>query len=160
DVMSGMDVRIRSLYDESVAAGAPPHAAAIWLTGEVIGWLRRNHVDAADADLRGSDVAELLGLVQEGVISNSAAKEVLDGVLAGEGGPREVAERRDLVQLSDVGLIEEIVDRVLGENDVAVEQYRSGEQKVVGFLVGQVMKASGGKADPKTVNDMLREKMS
>ncbi len=159
-VMSNMEEPIRAIYDEAVSSGAPPHAAANWVTGEVVGWLRRNEIEPSDLALDGSEVAELVGLIDDGIISSSAAKEVLDGVLSGEGRPRAVAERRDLIQLRDVGVIEEVVDHVLAENPTAVEQYRSGEQKVMGFLVGQVMKASHGKADPKAVNEILRQRLA
>ena len=96
----------------------------------------------------------------DGSISSSAAKDVLDGVMRGEGSPGAVADARDLRQISDTGAIERAVDDVLGANADAVERYRAGEQKVVGFLVGQVMRATQGKADPKLVNQLLREKLS
>ena len=80
--------------------------------------------------------------------------------MSGEGGPRGVAERRDLLQVSDAGALDGVVDSVLAENPRAVGEFRSGEEKVVGFLVGQVMKATGGKADPRLVNQLLREKMT
>jgi aspartyl-tRNA(Asn)/glutamyl-tRNA(Gln) amidotransferase subunit B len=80
--------------------------------------------------------------------------------MSGEGGPREVAEQRDLLQVSDVGALEEVVASVLAENPGAVDEFRNGEEKVVGFLVGQVMKATQGKADPRLVNQLLRDKMS
>ncbi|MGA7270686.1 MAG: Asp-tRNA(Asn)/Glu-tRNA(Gln) amidotransferase GatCAB subunit B, partial [Acidimicrobiia bacterium] len=77
----------------------------------------------------------------------------------GEGSPHQVAEQRDLLQISDTGALETMVETVLGENPEAVESYRAGETKVVGFLVGAVMRASGGKADPKLVNQILRQKL-
>ena len=92
-----------------------------------------------------SVLAELIGMVEAGDVSASAAKDVLVGVMAGEGKPRQVAEARDLIQISDTGAIEAIVDQVLAENADAVERYQAGEHKVVGFLVGQVMRASAGK---------------
>ena len=99
-------------------------------------------------------------IVDEGLVSSSAAKEVLEGVLEGEGGPREVAEGRDLVQISDASALEEVVERVIATNPEAVANYQAGEQKVVGFLVGQVMRETQGKADPAMVNKLLREKLS
>jgi aspartyl-tRNA(Asn)/glutamyl-tRNA(Gln) amidotransferase subunit B len=110
--------------------------------------------------LDGQSLAELIQMVDEGSVSSSAAKEILDGVMSGEGGPREVAEQRDLLQVSDVGALEEVVASVLAENPGAVDEFRNGEEKVVGFLVGQVMKATQGKADPRLVNQLLRDKMS
>jgi aspartyl-tRNA(Asn)/glutamyl-tRNA(Gln) amidotransferase subunit B len=99
-------------------------------------------------------------MVDDGSLSSSAAKEVLDGVLSGEGSPRDVAERRDLVQVSDTGALEVAVDEVLAGNPKAADEFRSGEEKVLGFLVGQVMKATQGKADPRVVNRILRDRLS
>ena len=133
---------------------------ANWLTGEVTAWLRRTETDPVDLSLEGSHLGDLVAMVEDGTVSSSAAKEVLEGVLGGEGHPREVAEARDLVQISDTGALEEAVDAVLAENPDAVESYRGGEQKVIGFLVGQVMRATQGKADPKAVNEILRNRLS
>ena len=123
-------------------------------------WLRRSGADAAGTALDGESLAELIQMVEDGSVSSSAAKELLDGVMSGEGGPRGVAERRDLLQVSDAGALNGVIDSVLAENPRAVGEFRSGEEKVVGFLVGQVMKATGGKADPRLVNQLLREKMT
>lgn len=159
-VLSNVDITLRGIYDEAVLSGAPTKAAANWLTGEVIGWLRKAEGDSGAINLDGAALAELIAMVDEGAVSSSAAKEVLDGVLSGEGRPRVVAEDRDLLQMSDTGALEAAVDEVLAANPQAVEGYRGGEQKVVGFLVGQVMKATQGKADPGVVNAMLRERLS
>jgi aspartyl-tRNA(Asn)/glutamyl-tRNA(Gln) amidotransferase subunit B len=159
-VLSGMDQGLRGIYEEAVLSGAEPGAAANWVTGEVVGWLRRAGVDSEAADLDGPGLAELIEMVEEGSVSSSAAKEVLDGVLSGEGRPREVADRRDLLQVSDTGVLDVAVDEVIAANPRAVEEFQGGEEKVVGFLVGQVMKATQGKADPRLVNQILRERMS
>ncbi len=158
-VLTTAESDIRLLYDEAVAAGAQPSAVANWVTGEVTAALRRLGTDVAGSGLDGSTVAELVGLVSEGAVSSSAAKEVLAGVLAGEGSPRRVAESRDLLQISDAGAIEAIVDRVLAANEDAVGRYRSGETKVVGFLTGAVMRESGGKADPRLANELIRQRL-
>jgi aspartyl-tRNA(Asn)/glutamyl-tRNA(Gln) amidotransferase subunit B len=104
-------------------------------------------------------LAELVVLVDEGTISASAAKEVLEGVLSGEGDPRQVAGSRDLVQISDTSALNTAVEEALAANPDAVANYRAGETKVVGFLVGQVMRATQGKADPKVVNELLTAKL-
>jgi aspartyl-tRNA(Asn)/glutamyl-tRNA(Gln) amidotransferase subunit B len=104
-------------------------------------------------------LAGLLGLIGEGTVSSSAAKEVLDGVLGGEGSPAEVAQSRDLIQITDTSALESAVDDVLAHNPKAVADYSSGEQKIVGFLVGQVMAATQGKADPRAVNELIRSRL-
>jgi len=158
--LSNLDANLRAVYEQAVLSGAPARAAARWLTGEVVGWLRKSEVGAEPPGLNGQDLAALIFMVDDGSLSSSAAKEVLDGVLSGEGSPREVAERRDLVQVSDTGALEVAVDQVLAANPKAADEFRSGEEKVLGFLVGQVMKATQGKADPRIVNRILRERLS
>ncbi len=159
-VLSALDPTLRAIYDETVLSGSSPRSAANWLTGEVIAWLRRSDVDPRQISLDGASLAELIGMVDDGVISSSAAKEVLGGLLANEGSPREVAERRDLLQMTDTAALETVVDEVLAANPRAAEGFAAGEGKVVGFLVGQVMKATQGKADPKAVNRLLLERLT
>ena len=159
-VLSQSPAALRAVFDEAVAAGAPARPAANWLTGEVTAWVRREEADPASVGLTGEQLAELVAMVEEGSVSSSAAKEVLEGVLAGEGDPGEVAVSRDLVQISDTSALASVVEEVIGNNPDAVESYRAGESKVVGFLVGQVMRATQGKADPKLVNQLLTEKLS
>jgi Asp-tRNA(Asn)/Glu-tRNA(Gln) amidotransferase B subunit len=113
-----------------------------------------------DTPLTGEHLIELTKMVDEAKLSSSAAKEVLIGVLDGEGSPGEIAEARDLLQVSDTGAIETAIDQVLSENSDAVEKIRSGDMKPFGFLIGQVMRQMGGKADPKIVQQLLRERVS
>jgi len=159
-VLSASPAPLRQLFDAAIATGADPRKAANWITGEVTAWLRRTETDPADLPLAAEHLAELVAIVDEGVVSVSAAKEVLEGVLAGEGSPREVAEARDLVQISDASALEEAVEEVIAANPDAAASLRAGETKVLGFLVGQVMRATGGKADPRAVNASLRAKLS
>ena len=159
-VLSGSPDGIRQIFDSSAEEGANPRAAANWLTGEVTAWMRRSDAKDGEVPLDGTQLSQLVGIVEDGLVSASAAKEVLDGVLDGEGTPREVAEQRDLIQISDTSALSEAIDEVLELNPEAIVTYRSGEQKVVGFLVGQVMRATRGKADPQVVNELLREKLA
>jgi aspartyl-tRNA(Asn)/glutamyl-tRNA(Gln) amidotransferase subunit B len=151
---------LRAIYEDAVKVGANPKATANWVTGEIIGWMRRQEVGPSEVRLDGAALAELVAMIEDGKVSSSAAKEVLDGVLSGEGSPSEVAAERDLVQISDRGSLDVLVSQVLDENPKAVEGFRGGDQKVIGFLVGQVMKATGGKADPRLVDQLLREHLS
>jgi aspartyl-tRNA(Asn)/glutamyl-tRNA(Gln) amidotransferase subunit B len=159
-VLSGVDATLRSIYDDAVLSGAPARAAANWLTGEVVGWLRKRDAEATALPLGGAALAELISMVDGGMVSSSAAKEVLDGVLSGEGNPEVVARARDLLQMSDTSELGKIVSDVLAANPQAMAEYRAGEDKVVGYLVGQVMKATQGKADPRAVNQILRDQMA
>jgi len=157
-VLSDMSGDLRSIYDHARLAGAPSRQTANWVTGELNAWVRRTESDSVP--LTGAQLAELVAIVEDGTVSSSAAKEVLEGVLSGEGDPRAVAEGRDLTQISDTSELEAAVESVLAENPDAIESYRSGETKVVGFLVGQVMRATQGKADPKLVNHLLTDRLS
>ena len=158
-VMSAADPVLRALYEEALAEGADSRAAANWVSGELTGWARKNQVDPEDVSLSGRDLAELVGLIGDGVLSSSAAKVVLGGVLSGEGSPQQVADARDLMQITDSSALESVVAEVMAAHASVVDDYRSGEQKLIGFLVGQVMKATQGKADPSAVNRMLREEL-
>jgi len=156
--LSNLDGALRTIYDEAVLTGAPARAVANWLTGEVVGWLRKSDSPTGEIVLGGADLAELVAMVEEGAVSTSAAKDVLDGVLSGEGPPRDVAERRDLLQLSDADALEAAVEDVLAAHPKARDDLLAGEEKALGFLVGQVMKTTQGKADPRAVNQILRDR--
>ena len=159
-VLSGSEPGVRRIFDEAVAAGADPVLAANWMTGEITAAVRKLEVSIEAVPLSGSDLAELIGLVVKGKVSSSAAKEVLAGVLSGEGQPAQVAEARDLIQVSDEGYVAAAIDEILGANPDAIERFRGGEDKVLGFLVGQVMRSTGGRADPKLVNSLLRQRLA
>jgi aspartyl-tRNA(Asn)/glutamyl-tRNA(Gln) amidotransferase subunit B len=156
--LSDSPVAIREIFDEAISLGTDPTAAYNWLTGEVVAHLRRQGEEAGELRLGGADLAELVDMVEKGEVSTTAAKEVLEGVLAGEGSPREVATNRDLTQVSDRAELSAAVDRVIAANPEAVDNYR-GEEKVIGFLVGQVMRETQGKADPRLVREILGERL-
>jgi aspartyl-tRNA(Asn)/glutamyl-tRNA(Gln) amidotransferase subunit B len=145
-----------TVLEEAVAAGADPVKAATWLTGEVTAQLRRLQGELADID--GAALAELLGMIEAGDLSATAAKEVLAGVLSGEGSPRRVAEARDLLQISDGEAVAAAVEAVLAEHPEEVARLAGGEDRLLGFLVGKVMRSTGGRADPKLVSTLIRER--
>lgn len=152
------DSDLSTLFEDAVAAGASGRAVGIWLTGEVVAYSRRTGTPIPDTSLTAPHLGELTGMVDEGKLSFSAAKEVLIAVMDGEGTPGDVAEAKDLFQVSDSGAIESAVESVLAENPDAVNKIRSGETKPLGFLVGQVMRQMGGRADPKVVHSLLRKR--
>ncbi len=148
-----------AVFEEAVGAGGDPRTVGNWLTGEVTALLRRTGSELSESSLNGGALAELSSMVADGRLSASAAKEVLAGVAAGEGTPVEVAERRDLIQVSDAGSLEPVVAEVLGAHPEALDKLRNGDDKVIGFLIGQVMRATGGKADPATVTSLIRKRV-
>ncbi len=145
-----------ALFEAAVAAGAEPVGTANWLTGEVVAYLRRGEVELGQTALQAEHLVELQRMVVDGTLSATAAKDVLAGVLEGEGSPSAVAELRDLIQVSDTDTLAAEVEKVIAANPDALEKIRSGDGKPIGFLVGQVMKATGGKADPRKVSELIR----
>jgi aspartyl-tRNA(Asn)/glutamyl-tRNA(Gln) amidotransferase subunit B len=153
----GDEAAFSAMFDEALAAGGEPKAMANWLTGEVVAYLRREDTQLAATGLTARHLVDLVAMVERSEVSASAAKDVLHGVLAGEGSPASVADSRDLRQISDDSAVRGAVDEVLAENGEALERMRAGDMKPIGFLVGQVMKATGGKADPKLVSELIHK---
>ena len=149
---------LADLFDAAVALGADAKLVGNWLTGEVVAYLRRNDVALGKTALAPDHLSELAAMVGEGQLSSTAAKDVLGYVLAGEGTPAAVAAARDLSQISDESALETEVEKVLAANADVLERLQAGDMKPIGFLVGQVMRATGGKADPKQVASMIRSK--
>jgi aspartyl-tRNA(Asn)/glutamyl-tRNA(Gln) amidotransferase subunit B len=145
-------------YFEAVAeAAGEPKAAANWVMGPAQALMNERREDASEFSVPPDALGELIGLVTDGTVSDSAAKKVLS-VIAEEGGsPMEIVEARGLVQVRDDGLLVEWVEAVVQEHADEAGRYRDGETRLLGFLVGQVMKRSAGKADPRRVNELLRE---
>ena len=105
-------------------------------------------------------LAGLVERIHDDTISGKIAKEVFEAMWAGEGSADEVIEKRGLKQITDTSAIEAIVDEVIANNPSQVQEYRAGKDKLIGFFVGQVMKATGGKANPGAVNKLLKDKLS
>ena len=140
------------------AEGADHRRIANWLSGEVKAYLQAEPTGSI-ANLTADRLIKLAGLVGDGSLSSTAAKEVLLGVIANGKEPADVAKQKNLIQVSDSGALETIVDKVIAENPKPVAEYQAGEKKVLGFLVGQVMKASKGQANPPMVNAILKKKL-
>jgi len=143
-------------FEEVVAAGAPPKAASNWLMGEVT---RKSHEAGVGVDrspVSALSLAELIGLIERGTINSNTAKDVLEKMWATGRSAPAIVDADGLAQVSDEGAIAPVVERVLAAQADTVAQYRAGQTKVLGFLVGQVMKATGGKASPKLVNELVR----
>jgi len=154
------DPDLSAMFTDTMTREVSGRLVGIWLTGEVIAYLRRNELALGATGLKADHLASLATMVDSGELSSSAAKEVLIAVLDSEGSPGEIADARDLLQVSDTGAIEEAVDAVLADNADAVEKIRDGDMKPFGFLIGQVMRHMGGKADPKVVRSVLEQRTS
>jgi aspartyl-tRNA(Asn)/glutamyl-tRNA(Gln) amidotransferase subunit B len=147
-------------YEQAIAVGADPKAAAHWVTGALAAKLNEDKASLSDLKFSPAQLAELIALVADGTLSGRMAKTVFDEMYASGKGARRIVEEQGLAQVSDSGELEKIIDSVISSNPGQVAQFRSGKDKVFGFFVGQVMKASKGQANPQLVNDLLRRKLA
>jgi len=142
------------------AAGVDAKLCANWQTGALNAALNEADLPVGESKLSPASLAGLLKRIADGTLSGKMAKEVFDAMWAGEGGADAIIEKRGLRQINDSALIEKLVDDVLASNAKQVQDYRAGKEKAFNSLVGQVMKATKGKADPELVNRVLRRKLS
>ncbi len=150
------EVEAARWFDALLDAGVKPAAAANWTTSELFGALNRTGKDIADSPVSPAQAAELLGLIADGTLSGSLAKQVFEVMLETGDGAAKVVEDRGLKQTSDTGAIEKVIAEVMAANADKVADYRGGKDKLFGFFVGQTMKAMGGKANPAVVNEVLK----
>ena len=139
--------------------GGEPKLAANWVMGELAAFLNKAAKDISESPISADMLAGMLKRIQDNTISGKIAKEVFEAMWTGEGDADTVIEAKSLKQITDSGAIEAILDQVLTDNPVQVQQFRDGKEKVFGFLVGQAMKATRGKANPKQVNELLKHKL-
>jgi aspartyl-tRNA(Asn)/glutamyl-tRNA(Gln) amidotransferase subunit B len=148
------------LADTARRQGKPPRdvaeRAANWMTGELFGALNRLGLEIAESPVTPAQGAELLALMADGTLSGPLAKQVFEIMLETREDPGAIAEARGLKQVSDTGALEAAIAEVLAANPDKLAEYRAGKDKLFGFFVGQVMKASGGKANPAIVNELLK----
>lgn len=145
------------LIDATVSAGTTPPAARKWWMGELSRVANNDGVALEDLAVTPAQIAELQGLIDTGSLTDSLARQALDGVLAGEGDPAQVAESRGLVVVSDDGALGEAIQTVIEQNPDVVEKIRGGKVQAVGALVGGVMKLTRGKADAARVRELIME---
>jgi len=145
-------------YESAVqVAGGTSKLTANWVMGELSGALNRDDLDITDSPVSAGALGGLLQRIEDGTISGKIAKQVFEAMWKGEGSADDVIEQQGLKQISDASAIEGIIKEVLDNNPKQIEQYRGGQEKLFGFFVGQVMKATQGKANPKQVNELLRK---
>ncbi|CUS45698.1 MAG: Asp-tRNA(Asn)/Glu-tRNA(Gln) amidotransferase subunit GatB [Pseudomonadota bacterium] len=151
------EVEAARWFDTLLDAGAKPVAGANWVTSELFGALNRLGKGIEESPVSPTQAAELLGLVADGTLSGTLAKQVFEIMLETGQGAGAIVEERGLKQTSDTGAIEKVIADVMAANEDKVTEYRSGKDKLFGFFVGQTMKAMGGKANPGVVNDLLKK---
>ncbi len=151
------DGDLTTLFEAAVAAGGEAKAVANWTVNELLGRLGEDS-SAADLPFGGKELAELVGLIDDGTISTKIAKDVLDEMVERGGSPREMVRAKGLEQVTDEAELAEVVDAVLARHPDEAARLAAGEAKLHGFFVGQVMRATRGKAAPELVNRLLRER--
>ncbi|OWA33064.1 Asp-tRNA(Asn)/Glu-tRNA(Gln) amidotransferase GatCAB subunit B [Saccharibacillus sp. O16] len=148
---------LADLFEESLAYTEDAKSVSNWIMGDLLGHLNTSGLELSAVPLTGKGLGELVGLIGKGTVSNKIAKTVFKEMLASGKLPQQIVEEQGLVQISDEGAIKAIVVEVVAANPQSVEDYRAGKDKAIGFLVGQVMKQSKGKANPGLVNKLLLE---
>ena len=152
--------RALSEYFERVAeASGDPRGAANWVMGDLLGALNAEHKDLSESPVTAEQLGELLSLIGKGEISGKLAKDVFEKMFASGEAPRVIVDREGLRQISDTSTLEKAVDDVVAANPKQVEQHKAGKTTVLGFLVGQVMKATRGQANPALVNRLLKDRL-
>lgn len=149
-----------TVYFETAAKGVDAKLAANWVTAELFGRINKAGLSIAESPVSAEQFNGLLKLITDNTISGKIAKDVLDIMMETGKDASVIVEEKGLKQVTDTGAIEKIIDEVLAANQDKVEQYKSGKDKLFGFFVGQTMKASGGKANPAAVNELLKQKLS
>ena len=127
--------------------------------GDLSGLLNSAGLEIQEAKVTPKHLSELINLIKDGTISGKIAKSVLPEVFETGKSPRQIVEEKGLAQISDSSAIETIIDQVIADNPGSAQDYRDGKKKAIGFLVGQVMRATKGKANPQMVNQILRQKL-
>ena len=145
-------------YFEIVAKGRDAKLAANWVTQELFGYLNKEGLELSDRPVSAEALGGLIALISDGTISGKIAKDVFARMIAGEGDAAAIVEKHGLKQVTDTGAIEKVVDEIIAANPDQVAKVKDKPQ-TLGWFVGQVMKASGGKANPKAVNDILKAKL-
>lgn len=146
-------------FEAAVDAGADPKACVNWLMGEFASQLSTDGIEIAKAPVSAENLAALLKLISKGTISGKIAKKVFATMWKEGGNPEEIVKAQGLVQISDTAELSKLVDEVVGKNPKAVEDFKAGKKKAVGALVGQIMKATKGKANPRVINELLNKKL-
>jgi aspartyl-tRNA(Asn)/glutamyl-tRNA(Gln) amidotransferase subunit B len=147
-------------YEDAAKLSGEPKLASNWIMGDVLRKLKEDGIEPEQCPLSPERLAGMIKLIGTGTISGKIAKTVFEEIYNGKKSAEEVVSEKGLVQISDEGEIAKIIDEVMAANPVNVEQYRAGKVALIGFFVGQVMKKTGGKANPGMVNELLKKKLS
>ena len=149
-----------SKYFEAVTENSDVKLSSNWITGELFALLNEKNLEITESPISSKNLAKLINLIKKGTISGKIAKTIFELMSDGDKDPEKIVEEKGLKQQSDPKELEKIIDKIISENPKNVELYKSGKDKLFGFFVGQVMKSSGGKANPQLVNEILKKKLN
>lgn len=153
--------QMAAYFEQAAQKSGQPKLASNWVMGEISKRLNAEEIGIESAQVTAQQLAQIIQRIQDGTISHNAARQVFDALWRGEASDADAAiEAKGLKQMNDTGALEKIIDEVIAANPANVEQYRAGKDKAFNALVGQVMKASKGKANPQQVNELLRAKLA
>ncbi|MFK4327903.1 aspartyl-tRNA(Asn)/glutamyl-tRNA(Gln) amidotransferase subunit B [Bacillus sp. RC55] len=147
-------------FEETVADGADAKLTSNWLMGEVLAYLNKQQKELKDVALTPAGLAKMVQLIEKGTISSKIAKKVFNELIEKGGDPEEIVKAKGLVQISDEGTLRKVVTEILDNNEQSIEDFKNGKDRAIGFLVGQIMKATKGQANPPLVNKILLEEIN
>jgi aspartyl-tRNA(Asn)/glutamyl-tRNA(Gln) amidotransferase subunit B len=151
---------IADYFESMIAKGADVKLSANWVMGDLAASLNKNQIEIQDSPISAIELYELITKISDNTISGKIAKDVFKSMWEGKGSVEEIIENQGLKQMTDIDALEGIIDEVVNNNSIQVQQFKDGNSKLLGFFVGQVMKATNGKANPKQVNKILNDKLS
>ena len=153
-------IDIADYFESMIAKGADVKLSANWVMGDLAASLNKNQIEIQDSPISAIELYELITKISDNTISGKIAKDVFKSMWEGKGSVEEIIENQGLKQMTDIDALEGIIDEVVNNNTLQVQQFKDGNSKLLGFFVGQVMKATNGKANPKQVNKILNDKLS
>ncbi|GBF78985.1 Asp-tRNA(Asn)/Glu-tRNA(Gln) amidotransferase subunit GatB [Aphanothece sacrum] len=154
------DREVAQYYEAALATGADAKLVANWVTQDIAAYLNNNKLTIPEIALKPDNLGELVKLIETGTISGKIAKDILPELLEKGGSPKKIIDKKGLTQISDPGELEKIVDEIIAANASEVEKFRNGRTNLKGFFVGQVMKKTNGRADPKLTSQLVEKKLA
>lgn len=147
-------------FEAAIADGADAKLTSNWLMGEVLAYLNKQQKELKDVALTPAGLSKMVQLIEKGTISSKIAKKVFNELIEKGGDPEEIVKAKGLVQISDEGTLRKVVTEILDNNEQSIEDFKNGKDRAIGFLVGQIMKATKGQANPPLVNKILLEEIN
>ncbi len=154
------EIYMANFFEDTVASNVDPKLASNWITSDIVGYLKANKLSFSDIQLSPENLAEMINMISKNIISGKIAKEILPELIQKNVSPKDLVEEKGLAMISDSASILPIIDEIIVAYPKEVESFKNGKTKLLGFFVGQLMKRTKGKADPKLANTLLKEKLS